>query len=157
MGLGKMMTTRAPASTLFIRLMVGIVFLTAGFEKFLFPEDHGVGYFTKLGIPYPQFMAPLDGIFEILCGALIVLGLFTRLATIPLLFNISYTIFVTKLPLFMNQELLSQALWTAAHDSRSDFCMFLGLLFLLIVGAGPISFDYLFSPKKQVPPAAVPK
>jgi len=43
--------TAAPASVLLIRVMVGVVFLTEGIQKFLYPNELGVGRFLKIGIP----------------------------------------------------------------------------------------------------------
>lgn len=54
-------TSRAPAATILIRLMVGGVFLSEGIQKFLFPEALGVGRFVKIGIPYPETMSPFLG------------------------------------------------------------------------------------------------
>ena len=121
-----------------IRFMVGGVFLTEGIQKFLFVDALGVGRFMKIGIPAPQIMAPFVGVVEILFGTLILLGLFTRLATIPLLINILVAIATTKIPM-----LLESGFWKAAHESRVDASMVLGLIALLLVGAGRWSLDNL--------------
>ena len=67
-----------------IRLMVGAVFLSEGIQKFMFAAEVGAGRFAKIGIPTPEVVAPVVGGFEIACGALVLLGLFTRLAVLPL-------------------------------------------------------------------------
>jgi putative oxidoreductase len=121
-----------------IRLMVGGVFLTEGIQKFLFAEALGVGRFIKIGIPEPQVMAPFVGVVEILFGAFILLGLFTSLATIPLLVDILVAIATTKIPM-----LLESGFWKAAHESRVDASMVLGLIALLLVGGGRWSLDNL--------------
>ena len=90
----------------------------------------------KIGIPAPQLMAPFVGGVEIVFGALILLGLFTRLATVPLLITIVVALFTTKVPFLMHH-----GFWAALHESRADISMLLGLIFLLIVGAGSISVD----------------
>src|SRR5437879_10117999 len=79
---------RAKKAILLIRILVGWVFLSEGIQKFLFPESLGVGRFHKIGIPLPQLMAPFIGVTEIICGALLLAGLFTRLACVPLLIAI---------------------------------------------------------------------
>lgn len=135
MSLGSWSRTNAPAAVVLIRLMAGTVFLSEGIQKFLFPAALGVGRFAKIGIPHPQLLAPFVGSVEIVCGALIILGLFTRLAAIPLLAVISVAIWTTKFPM------LHQGFWSAMHESRTDWSMLLALLFLLIVGAGSISVD----------------
>jgi putative oxidoreductase len=113
-----------------IRFMVGVVFLSEGIQKFLFPADLGVGRFEKIGIPAPHLLAPFVGIVEVLCGALILFGLLSRLATIPLLIDMTVAILLTKLPI-----LLKSGFWKMAHEARTDFCMILGLLFLLVVAS----------------------
>ncbi len=133
----RFLSSTAPASVILVRLIVGWVFLSEGIQKFLFPATLGVGRFTQIGIPDPQIMAPFVGVVEILFGALLVIGLLTRLATIPLLIIISVAIWTTKIPILMKQ-----GLWPMAHEARTDFCMVFGLIFLLIVGAGRLSFDF---------------
>jgi putative oxidoreductase len=119
-----------------VRVLVGWVFLSEGIEKFLFSESLGVGRFMKIGIPAPEIMAPFVGVVEIVFGALILLGLFTRLASIPLLIDIVVAILTTKIPM-----LLESGFWKMAHEARTDLSMLLGLLFLLILGGGRWSLD----------------
>jgi len=128
--------TNAPRATILIRLLVGAVFLSEGVQKFLFPATLGVGRFIKIGIPAPQFFAPFVGIVEVLCGTLLIIGLFTRLATIPLIIDISVAIITTKIPM-----LSTAGFWSMAHEARTDYCMLLGLVFLLLAGSGPFSID----------------
>lgn len=79
--------------------MLGGVFLSEGIQKFLFPDQLGIGRFTRIGIPSPELMAPFVGVVEIVCGSLVLVGLGTRLAAVPLLINISVAIVSTKLPI----------------------------------------------------------
>jgi putative oxidoreductase len=128
--------TNAPRATILIRLLVGGVFLAEGIQKFLFPAALGVGRFVKIGIPAPQFVAPFVGVVEIVCGTLLIIGFITRLAAILLLIDISVAIATTKIPM------LSRAgFWSTVHEARTDYCMLLGLVFLLLVGSGPFSID----------------
>jgi putative oxidoreductase len=132
--------SNAPRATILIRLLVGAVFLSEGVQKFLFPATLGVGRFIKIGIPAPQFFAPFVGVLEIVCGTLLIIGLLTRLATIPLIIDISVAIITTKVPM------LSKAgFWSTAHEARTDYCMLLGLVFLLLVGSGSFSIDRRFT------------
>ncbi len=124
------------AAILLIRLAVGGIFLSEGVQKFLFPEALGVGRFTTIGIPAPQILAPFDGVVEIGCGLLVLLGLFTRLATIPLIVDMLVAIATTKVPI-----LLKSGFWSMAHEARTDWAMLLGSLFLLVAGPGPWSLD----------------
>ena len=131
--------SRAPAAVVLVRLMVGWVFLSEGVQKFLYPAALGVGRFEKIGIPAPAFFAPFVGLVEIVCGTLLIVGLLTRLATSPLIIDISVAIFTTKIPMLMKS-----GFWAMMHEARTDYCMLLGLIFLLITGAGPLSLDARF-------------
>lgn len=128
--------TSAPAATVFIRIMVGGIFLSEGIQKFLFFDTLGAGRFAKIGIPEPAIMAILVALFEMDCGIFILCGFFTRVATIPLVVDISIAMITTKIPI-----LIKSGFWAMAHEARTDFSMLLGLIFLLIVGAGPWSID----------------
>jgi putative oxidoreductase len=121
---------------LLLRLLVGCVFLAEGIQKFLFPETLGAGRFAKIGIPAPQFTGPFVGVVEIVCGALLIVGLFTALAAVPLLLDIAVAIASTKVPM-----LLKQGFWPTVHEARTDFCMLLGLVAILLLGAGAFSLD----------------
>ena len=134
-------STNGPRATILIRLLVGAVFLSEGIQKFLFPAALGVGRFTKIGIPAPQFFAPFVGVVEIVCGTLLIVGFVTRLAAIPLIIDISVAIITTKIPM-----LSTAGFWSMAHEARTDYCMLLGLVFLLLVGSGPFSIDRRVEP-----------
>jgi putative oxidoreductase len=121
-----------------VRMMVGCVFLSEGIQKFLFSESLGVGRFIKIGIPAPEIMAPFVSVVEIVCGVLVLIGLITRLAAIPLIINMLVAISTTKIPI-----LLEKGFWAMAHEARTDWSMILGSLFLLIVGGGQRSLDGL--------------
>ena len=132
----KLRKASAPAATIFIRLAVGGIFLSEGIQKFLYPAELGVGRFAKIGIPFPEVMAPFVGVVEIVGGVLLLVGLLTRLATIPLIIDMLVAIETTKIPI-----LLKDGAWKMIHESRVDGSMLLGSIFLLIVGAGAWSLD----------------
>jgi uncharacterized membrane protein YphA (DoxX/SURF4 family) len=129
--------------------MVGGVFLAEGIQKFLFPAEVGAGRFAKIGIPSPDVMGPFVGVVETVCGALILLGFLTRLAAIPLIIDMLVAIVSTKIPILLGYGFWGFSLrnvpyygfWGMVHESRTDFSMLLGSLFLLIVGAGAWSVD----------------
>jgi uncharacterized membrane protein YphA (DoxX/SURF4 family) len=126
----------APAVILLLRVMVGAVFVSEGMQKFLFPDQLGAGRFVKIGLPSPELLGPLVGAFEIGCGCLVLLGLLTRLAVIPLLVIMAVALIATKWPMFA-----AQGFWHMAHESRTDWAMTLGSIVLLVAGAGPWSVD----------------
>lgn len=122
--------------------MVGVVFLSEGIQKFLFPAVLGAGRFENIGLPSPEFLGPFVGSFEILCGALILIGFLTRVASVPLIFIILVAISTTKVEI-----LADKGFWAMIHEGRTDWSMILGSLFLLIRGGGYGSLDSLIFKK----------
>ena len=152
----KILDASAPRAVLLIRLIVGGVFFSEGIQKFLYPAENGAGRFAKIGIPSPEVMGPFVGVVEIVCGALILIGLLTRLAAIPLIINMLVAILSTKIPILLGhgfwgfslRNLPYYGFWGMAHEARTDFAMLLGSIFLLIVGAGLWSIDAKLSRPK---------
>ncbi len=151
----KFIYTDQSKATIIIRLMVGTVFLSEGIQKFLYPAMRGSGRFEGMGFPNPEFFAGFVGVFEILCGLMLVLGFLTRGAAIAMLVNMTVAIVVTKIPIafgesfgpFVLRDLNTYGFWSMAHEIRTDFAMLLGSLFLLIKGAGRYSIDRLILSK----------
>jgi putative oxidoreductase len=130
--------------TILIRIIVGLVFLSEGIQKYLFPELVGTGRFEKIGFSDPAFWAYFVGTFEIICSSLVLIGLFTRLAAIPLLIVMMTAFVTTKWPI-----LIDKGFWAMAHEYRTDFAMTLLLIYLLIYGAGNWSIDSrIYKPSK---------
>ena len=153
-----LLRTRAQGWTILVRLMVGlVVFLPEGFQKLAFPEVLGAGRFANIGIPYPEVMGPFVGTVEIVCGSLIILGLLTRLAAIPLIVIMVVAITSTKLPIWAGHDiwifhmpkLARYGFWSMAHEARDDFLMLLGSIYLLIAGAGAWSLDALLARERS--------
>jgi uncharacterized membrane protein YphA (DoxX/SURF4 family) len=146
-----LLRTRETGWVILIRILVGlVVFFPEGLQKLLFPDLLGAGRFAKIGIPYPDLMGPFVGVVETVCGLLIIVGLFTRLAAVPLLIVMVVAVISTKLPILVGHDIgpfhlaadiKRLGFWSAQHEARADLAMFFGLLFLLIVGAGRWSFD----------------
>ncbi len=146
----RIIAANASSAIILVRLIVGGVFLSEGVQKFLFPSELGVGRFAKIGIPLPEVMAPFVGVVEIVGGALLIAGLLTRLAAIPLIIDMLVAISTTKIPF-----LLKNGFWAAAHESRVDYSMLLGSVFLLIMGAGRWSMDAGLSKGQTEPTSKV--
>ena len=134
----KIIRTKPSKTTILIRLMVGVVFLSEGIQKFIFPNIRGAGRFEKIGLPSPEFLGNLVGGFEVVCGALILFGLLTRLASIPIFIIMLVALFTTKVGVFATSRF-----WEMMHGSRTDWAMLLGSLFLIIIGSGKFSLDWL--------------
>jgi uncharacterized membrane protein YphA (DoxX/SURF4 family) len=88
-----------------------------------------------------------------LCGALIIAGFLTRLASIPLIITMVVAIVSTKIPILLGhdfwifhvQKLPRYGFWSMLHEARADFDMLLGSIYLLIEGAGAWSLDAMFA------------
>ena len=135
----KIIQTDNSKTTIIIRLIVGIVFLSEGIQKFLFPIVRGAGRFEKIGLPSPEFLGSFVGTIEILCGILILIGLFSRLASIP-----TFIIMIVALATTKSEVLANDGFWQMMHSSRTDWAMLLGSLFLIIKGGGKWSIDRFF-------------
>jgi putative oxidoreductase len=138
----KIINTDGEAATMLIRLMVGLVFLSEGIQKFLFPAVRGAGRFEGIGLPAPEFLGSFVGGFEILCGALILIGLITRPAVIPIMIIMLVAISTTKVAVFQGK-----GFWEMMHAARTDWSMLLGSIFLLMKGAGAFSVDRVLMKK----------
>lgn len=135
--LTKIIKTDISKTTIIVRGIVGAVFLSEGIQKFLFPELRGAGRFEKIGLPSPEFLGGFVGFFELFCGVLILVGLVTRLASIPLIIIMLVAFATTK-----SEVYLEKGFWELLHGSRTDWAMLLGSFFLLIKGSGYWSIDY---------------
>jgi uncharacterized membrane protein YphA (DoxX/SURF4 family) len=149
----RLLSTNAPAATILVRLLAGSVFLSEGIQKFLYPTELAAGRFAKIGIPAPEILGPFVGACETIGGGLLILGLITRFAAFVLLIDISVAILSTKIPILLGHgygrfalpNLPRYGFLSMMHEARTDFSMWLGLLFLLIVGAGKMSFDAILA------------
>lgn len=132
----RILNTDNSKTTILIRLMVGAVFFSEGIQKFLFVDTLGAGRFEKIGLHSAEFLGSFVGTFEIICGILILIGLLTRLASIPLIIIMLVAIATTK-----SEVLAEKGFWEMMHGSRTDWSMLLGSIFLLIKGGGYWSAD----------------
>jgi putative oxidoreductase len=150
-----LLDSRAPAATILVRILVGAVFVSEGIQKFLYPATIGAGRFADIGIPSPEIMGPMVGSVEIVFGGLVLIGLLTRVAAVPLIGVMVVAIVSTKIPIliggsfwgFSLRKMPEYGFWSMAHESRTDFAMLLGALFLVLVGAGPLSLDVRLAAK----------
>jgi len=157
--------TRDDRTVVLIRLMVGlVVFFPEGLQKLLFPAQLGAGRFAAIGIPWPQQLGPFVGVMEIVCGALVIVGLLTRLAAIPLIIIMIVAIVSTKIPILLGREFLGFSLphlprygvWSMLHEARADLCMLLGAIYLLRVGGGAWSVDAALERNLRATPSVPP-
>src|SRR5919201_2107093 len=113
------------------RLTLGVVFIGTGWGK-LHSLPKVIDFFTELGIPAPGFNAVLASTAEFVCGALLLIGLLSRLATIPLIVTMIVAIITAKSEnLHGISDLLGFEEWTYIVLA----------LWILVAGAGPLSLD----------------
>lgn len=145
----RLLASSAPSAVVLIRIAVATVFVSEGIQKFLYPAALGAGRFAKIGIPAPEVMGPFIGVLEIVCGALVLAGLLTRVAALFLVADMAVALLSTKVPILVGRGFWRFAapsggkpgLWAMLHEARTDLSMLLGSLFLFIVGAGLWSVD----------------
>ena len=77
------------------RLAVGLVFASTGWGK-VHDIEKVTEFFVSLGIPAPGFHAVLVGYSELICGSLLVIGLLSRFATVPLIVSMVVAIITAK-------------------------------------------------------------
>jgi uncharacterized membrane protein YphA (DoxX/SURF4 family) len=141
--------TTGPKSILLLRLMAGGVFLWEGILKFVY-VNQGVGRFTKLGLPMPEFTATFVACLEIVGGLLLLTGLFTRLISVPFILEMIVAILSTKISLYLGTSPLPLppalpkiGMWAVLHEGRADYAQIMTSAFLLINGPGRWSLDAL--------------
>jgi uncharacterized membrane protein YphA (DoxX/SURF4 family) len=153
----RLLASSAPGAVALIRVAIATVFVSEGIQKFLYPAALGAGRFAKIGIPAPEVMGPFIGVVEIACGALVLVGLLTRLASLLLIADMAVALLSTKVPILLGRGYWLFAapsggkfgVWAMLHEARTDLAMLLCSVFLFFVGAGPWSVD-----ARLVPPRA---
>jgi uncharacterized membrane protein YphA (DoxX/SURF4 family) len=144
------------SSILIIRLMAGGVFFWEGILKFVY-VNQGAGRFTKLGFPFPETMAHVIGVAEILGGLLLLFGLWTRITAFYFIIQMVIAVLCTKIDLYFGTSPLplpasppKEGIWAVLHEIRSDYAQILSCMFLLFEGAGRRSLDFIISTSKKV-------
>ena len=123
-----------------IRIIVGVVFLTEGILKFMYPGELGAGRFAHIGLPYAHFLAPCVGAVEIAGGAALILNLYAGDAALLLLVVILTAILTTKVPILLGHhfgvfappKLDHYGLFSFIHEARTDLAMLFGLMAILL-------------------------
>ena len=129
-------------ATILIRIVVGYIFIMEGTQKFVFTDSLGVGRFTKIGIPFPEFFAPFVGVTEIVCGMLFILGCIVRFSALPAIIIMTTALSTTKISILFEKGIL-----TFSHEARNDLLMLFGCIFLLVKGGGAFSLDRMIKRK----------
>ena len=119
------------------RITLGWLFMMTGWGKLTNLPDI-VKYFGDLGIPWPQYQAPFAATAEFVCGTLILAGLFTRLASVPLIIVMIVAIITARKGDYEG---------IASLFGFVEYLYIVLFVWLGVVGAGPLSLDRLLAPR----------
>jgi putative oxidoreductase len=136
--------TNAPGATFWIRLMVGMVFVLEGLRYLLMPGLHQADSVMPLPLFFPQILTPFLAVLGITCGCMVLVGFFTRLATLPLLTMLCIVLNLTEQPVMASYE----AGWRLLYEMRIHYCLLLGTFFVLWAGGGAFSVDAWLTAKR---------
>lgn len=132
----RILQTSDDGKMVFVRMIAGVVFVSEGIQKYLVVSLLGPSYFQDIGFGHPMFWSYFTGSFEIVCGLLVIAGLFTRIAAVPLLTIMITAYFTAKLPVLLDKGFLS-----FAQVYRVDYALTILIIMLLVYGAGRWSVD----------------
>lgn len=122
------LTTASPWMLSVLRIMSGLLFLAHGTQKFLgFPA----GDFAGIGWAFAHPGA-FAGVIELVAGALIVLGLFTRPAAFLASGTMAAAYFIGHAP---------QNFWPVNNMGDAAILYCFVFLYFVFAGPGPISLD----------------
>jgi uncharacterized membrane protein YphA (DoxX/SURF4 family) len=143
------------SSILILRLMAGGVFFWEGLLKFVY-VNQGLGRFTKLGFPMPEFTANFVATTEIIGGLFLLFGVLTRFTAFWFIIEMIVAILSTKISLYLGTSPLPLppappkiGFWAVLHEIRSDYAQLLTCIFLLIEGPGRKSVDAFLRKQKN--------
>ena len=125
-----------------VRIMMGIILVVAGYQKFAGGIGGFAGFVGQVGLPAPQLMAPLIATFELVGGLLILLGLGVRWLGIWFLLEFLFTSFGFK---------MAQFGWDA---TRIDLMLLAASVMLILAGPGKASVEELLSRRSAAPARA---
>jgi putative oxidoreductase len=119
------------------RICVGWLFMQTGWGK-LHDLPRVAEFFRELGIPAPELQAPFAATAEFVCGTLILAGLATRLATVPLIVTMIVAIATAR---------RADLSGIADLFGFVEYLYILLLLWIGVAGPGPLSLDRLVAPR----------
>jgi putative oxidoreductase len=126
------------------RVVVGTVFFQSGWGKLNSLPDV-TQFFTELGLPMPAFQAVLASTAEFVCGGLLLAGLATRFAVVPLIITMIVAI---------RTALWDQVEGVTSLYTLSEFLYITLMVWIGVAGPGPLSLDALLARRSSAPAAA---
>jgi putative oxidoreductase len=142
----ELMSTNAPGSVILVRLYVGLIFIIEGMLKYAQNSWGLAGSPRRASLRRLRWQISTARL-KLAAVLLIVLGLVTRLAVMPMIVDMLGALATTKFPLLWGSAALypgEHGLWDFVHESRLEWAMLCGSLFLLAVGSGRRSLDARF-------------
>lgn len=122
---------------LFIRVFVGVLLITHGYPKLIRLMSAEPVMFASIFGMSKELSLTLAMFAELICASLVILGLFTRVAAIPIIFTMLVIIFHVH--------------WNDPFTKKELPLLYLtSYLYIFFVGAGRYSFDYLFHKKLKM-------
>ena len=118
------------------RLYFGLGFVMAGLRKFTSMNETSA-YFSQLKIPLPEFFSYLVASTEVVCGALLIIGLASRLASLPLIITMIVALLTAHAKGAI--QIISNP---SAFLSETPVTFLMALLVIFVSGAGWFSLDY---------------
>jgi putative oxidoreductase len=120
-----------PVALLLLRLGLGVIFVFHGYPKLFTHTRDTIAVFVHLG--FPGYFAYISGVIEFFGGAMLIVGLFTRIAGLMLFLEMAVAL-VKVHQLFANPM--------AVENYQFPLAMAVGSLALAAVGGGIISLDH---------------
>lgn len=150
--------------SIFVRLSLAGVFIPEGLQKLTHADILGSGRFTNIGIPWPEFTGPLVGWVELIAGIMFLIGYASRAAAVPIIVIMVVAILSTKIPILLGREwwifslrdLDRYGFLSFTHETRTDWAMLMGAIFVLLSGSGRWSLDERFWPANRARNSAGP-
>lgn len=126
-----------------LRVIVGVVFVAHGVDKFADGPPEFAEMLAGLGVPVSLVVAWLVAIAELVGGILLIVGLLTRLATMPLMAIMVGAIALVKVEMGLIAE--------EGAGAELDLALLAGLLAVLLLGPGKPSLDHVLGIEQGVP------
>jgi len=120
---------------LLARISVGVAFAESGWGK-VHNLEAVAAYFTELGIPAPRFQAGFVSYVELIGGSLVLVGLGTRLASLPLIGTMVVALLTAK-----SSDIAS----FSDLIGTIELCYAVLLAWLAVAGPGALSLDHVIA------------
>ncbi len=137
--------TRLDIGLLFLRILIGVVMAFLGYEKLIHANDMIANEYWKNQVNFLGLGSAVSvwlTIFaEFFCSVFLIFGLLTRLGLIPLIFCMSYIVFVLD-----KFNIISQG--EHGYQVSTAFVYLVIYVVLMLTGPGKLSIDrFLFNKK----------